>query len=81
MTAYYMYTKHSRKNHYYNDKPFDSNETCCLTCLTVIQGPLAGFSYKMLAHAHAINAGPIFSRVGLNPSERTEQRRRNGART
>ena len=35
----------------------------------------------VLAHAHAINAGPIFSCVGPSPPERSEERRKNGART
>ena len=45
--------------------------------MKVIQGPLPGFS----GNAHAINAGPIFSRVGPSPPERREERRKNGART
>ena len=38
----------------------------------VIQGHLAGFSYKKLVYAHAIDAGRIFSRVGSSPPERSE---------
>ena len=38
-------------------------------------------SLAVLAHAHAINAGPIFSRVEPSPPERSEERRKNGART
>ena len=34
----------------------------------------------MLAHAHVINAGPIFSRVGPSSPEHSEERRKNGAR-
>ena len=49
--------------------------------LKVIQGPLAGFSVLKLARAHAINVGPIFFPRGASPPERSEERRKNGART
>ena len=41
--------------------------------LKVIQSPLARFSYKMLAYAHAINAGPILPAWG--PVHRAPERK------
>ena len=38
-------------------------------------------SLDLLAHAHAIDAGPMFSRAGPSSPERIEERRKNGART